>query len=101
MALQGIVDEREPIASTGTFHVRAWLARRVECDPADLVADRGPDFPGWAGSQATYRRNGSWAGDVRVSNVHGRSRISRDAPYRVLTAQWRGGSATTRIGADE
>jgi len=81
--------------------VRDWLARRVACDPGDLVADGNHDLPGWAGSQVTYRKDGVWAGDIRVSNVHGRSRITRDAPYRVLTAQWRGGSTTTRINADD
>jgi len=101
MPTNGNVDERATSGSQATFHVRDWLARRVACDPSDLVADGSQDLPGFAGSQATYTRDGEWAGDIRVSNVHGRSRISRDAPYRVLTAQWRGGSATTRINADD
>jgi hypothetical protein len=55
----------------------------------------------WSGSQATYRLDGQWAAAVSISNVHGRTGSPRGTPYRVLTAQWRGGSASERLSADE
>jgi hypothetical protein len=84
------------------FDARSWLAEQLGFarEELELVSKPGP--PVYRGGQvASYTRAGRHAAHILVGSPRKRRSLRFDSRYRLVTAVWSDGEASTRLAVDE